>query len=140
MSASAGTATVSVSATVLTKNVCRFDSKSLALNFGDVDPASPTDVTAIATIGFRCGGSASPAMFAIVADPGLHGIGGFPRMQNGAVSSEFLPYFLALDPVTGSIPKNTPQTLTVTGTIRKSDFQDAYAGTYTDTVVLSILP
>jgi spore coat protein U-like protein len=61
-------------------------------------------------------------------------------MQNGTVPSEFLPYFLALNPATGTVPKNTNQNLTITGTIRKSDFQDASAGTYADTVVLSILP
>jgi hypothetical protein len=61
-------------------------------------------------------------------------------MQNGTIPSEFLPYFLALNPATGNVPKNTNQTLTVTGTIRRSDFQDAYAGTYTDTVVLTIIP
>lgn len=140
VSLAAGTAAVSVTATVLSKSVCRFDSKSLALNFGNVDPGSPTDATATATIGFRCGGSAPIATFAIVPDVGLHGTGGFPRMQNGTIPSEFLPYFIALNPATGNVPKNTNQTLTITGTIRKSDFQDAYAGTYTDTVVLLILP
>jgi hypothetical protein len=129
VSPAAGTATVSVSATVLSKNVCRFDSKSLALNFGNVDPGSPTDPTTTATIGFRCGGSASTALFAIVADAGLHGIGlGFPRMQNNTIPSEFLPYFLALNPAIGTVPKNTNQTLTVTGTNRRSDIQDPPQG------------
>jgi spore coat protein U-like protein len=136
----AGTAAVSVSATVLSRSVCRFDTRTLALVFGNIDPESPADVTATATVGFRCGGSANPATFAIVADSGLHGTGGFPRMQSGLDSSRFLPYFLGLNPATGSVPRNTNQTLTITGTIRRSDFQDAFAGTYTDTVVLSILP
>ena len=140
VSRAAGTSAVSVTATVLSKSVCRFDSKSLALNFGNVDPWSPSDATATATVGFRCAGSAGTAVFAIVADAGLHGNGGFPRMQNGTIPSEFLSYFLALNPATGAVPKNTNQTLTISGTIRRSDFQDASAGTYTDTVVLSILP
>jgi len=140
VSRAASTAAVSVTATVLSKSVCRFDSKSLALNFGNVDPGSPSDATAVATVGFRCGGSAGTAVFAIVADAGLHGTGGFPRMQNGTIPSEVLPYFLALNPATGAVPKNTNQTLTITGTIRRSDFQDAYVGTYIDTMVLLILP
>ena len=140
VSRAAVAAAVSVTATVLSKSVCRFDSKSLALNFGNVDPGSPSDATATATVGFRCAGSAGTAVFAIVADAGLHGNGGFPRMQNGTIPSEFLSYFLALNLATGAVPKNTNQTLTISGTIRRSDFQDASAGTYTDTVVLSILP
>jgi spore coat protein U-like protein len=140
VSPAAGTAVVSVSATILSKSVCRFNSKNFVLNFGNVDPGSLTDATATATVGFRCGGSASTAVFAIVPDAGLHGTGGFPRMQSGTIPSEFLPYFLALNPTTGNVPKNTNQTLTATGTIRRSDFQNASAGTYTDTVVLTILP
>ena len=140
VSLASGTTAVSVTATVLSKSVCRFDSKSLALNFGTFDPGSPSDATATATVGFRCAGSAGTAVFAIVADAGLHGSGGFPRMQNGTIPSEFLPYFLALNPATGAVPKNTNQTLTITGTIRRSDFQDAYVGTYIDTMVLLILP
>ncbi|MBP2668685.1 MAG: hypothetical protein H6Q80_887 [Deltaproteobacteria bacterium] len=140
VSLASGTTAVSVTATVLSKSVCRFDSKSLALNFGNVDPEIQADATATTTAGFRCGGSAANATFAMVPDVGLHATGGFPRMQNGTVTSEFLPYFLALNPPTGTVPRNANQTLTVTGTIRRSDFQDAYAGTYTDTVVLTILP
>jgi spore coat protein U-like protein len=140
VSPASDTARVSVSATVLSKSVCRFNSRTVALNFSTIDPGGTGDVTVSSPIGFRCGGSAPNATFAVISDGGMHGSGGFPRMQNGANTAEYLPYFLALNPATGTVPRNTNQTLTITGTIRRSDFQDAYAGTYTDTVMLTILP
>ena len=134
-------AAVSVTANVLSKSICRFDSKNLSLDFGNVDPGSPADVTATGTIGFRCGGSARNAMFVLVDDGGLHETGpGSPRMQNTTRSAEHLPYSLALDPRNGTVPKNTNQILTVTATIRATDFQGAPPGPYADTVVISILP
>jgi hypothetical protein len=70
-----GSALVSVTANVLSKSIFHFDSKSLALDFGNVDPGSPADVTATGPIGFRCGGSACNATFVLVDDGGLHETG-----------------------------------------------------------------
>lgn len=141
VSPASSTATVSVSAAVASKSVCRFQSKMMTLNFGNIDPGSPADVTATGTTVFRCGGSAINATFLVTDDSGLHALGpGSPRVQSTTRPSDYLSYTLTLDPVTGTVPRNTNQTLTVTGTIRSVDFQDASPGIYTDTVVLSILP
>lgn len=141
VSCAAVTETVSVTAAVLSKSVSRLDTKTLTLNFGTVDPGSPADASGTGAVGFRCGGSASNAAFAIIHYGGLHSAGpGSPRIQNGALPSEYLPYTLALTPGNGTVPRNTNQTLAITGTIRRADFQDASAGMYTDTVVISILP
>ena len=72
MCGATGSALVSVTANVLSKSIFHFDSKSLALDFGNVDPGSPADVTATGPIGFRYGGSASNATFVLVDDGGLH--------------------------------------------------------------------
>ena len=141
VSPAGGTATVSVSATVASRSVCRFQSRTMTLNFGNIDPGSPADVTATGTTVFRCGGSAINATFLITDDSGLHELpSGSPRMRSTTNPSEYLPYTLALNPRSGTVPRNTNRTLAATGTIRSVDFQDASPGIYTDTVVLTILP
>jgi hypothetical protein len=57
-----------------------------------------------------------------------------------AAAPEFLPYSLLLNPVSGTIPKNAPGTLTISGTVRWADFRGSMAGAYMDSVVVSILP
>lgn len=137
----AGSSSITVSATVLSKSNCKFSTVTSALAFGSLDPGNPVDVTVSTTIGFRCMGSAPVASFLITDDDGLHEI--LPagnRMQHVALPAQFLPYEMTLTPVTGTVPKNVPQALTVTGTVRGASYQNAYAGNYSDTVVISIAP
>jgi spore coat protein U-like protein len=61
-------------------------------------------------------------------------------MRHSTITSEYLPYSLTLDPTTGTVPKNTNQTLTITGKVKGVDYQDVAAGNYLDTVVISISP
>ena len=137
----AGSTTVSVSATVLSKSNCRFFAASAALNFGSLDPANSSDATINTTITFRCGGSAPNATFFIGQDYGLHETGpGANRMQNTTVLTEYLPYTITLNPLTNTVPKNVVQTLTISGSIIASDYKNAYIGSYSDTVVISIAP
>jgi spore coat protein U-like protein len=139
--AEAGTATLAVSATVLTKSNCLFSTRTATLDFGALDPANPVNATANATIPFVCRGSAPIATFAVSGDGGRYSSGpGNRRMRHATNLSEFLPYTMTLSPASGTVPKNAAQTLTVTGTVLGSDFRGALAGSYADTVVLSILP
>jgi len=132
---------VSVTATVLSKSQCKFNSNTATLNFGDLDPANPVDKTIDTSINFKCGGSAPTATFSITDDDGLYEIGSNRnRMRHTTVLTEYLPYSLTLSPTSGTVPKNTDQTLTVTGTVRGVDYQDATMGSYSDTVVVSIEP
>lgn len=137
----AGTHAVAVGAVVLSKSTCRFDTAGpTALSFGTIDPSSATDKTATATIGFRCSGSAGTAVYNITSDDGLYETGpGAPRMRHATNLAQHLKYSVNL-PQSGSVPKNTNQAITVTGTVAVADFQNAMAGTYADTVVLSIAP
>jgi len=137
----ASSATVTVSATVLSKSNCKFSSASAALSFGNLDPGSLADVTVTATIGFRCIGSAPLATFLITDDDGMNEI--VPdgnRMAHGSLPAVFLPYEMTLSPTTATVPKNAPQVLTLTGTARWADYRSAPAGSYSDTVVVSIDP
>lgn len=137
----ADTHMVAVTATVLSKSECKFNSKTSNLNFGNLDPVNPIDKTTNTSITFRCGGSAPSATFSVTDDDGLYETGpNANRMRHTTITTEYLPYSLTLNPTSGTVPKNTDQTLTITGTVKGVDYQDALSGSYSDTVVISVAP
>jgi len=140
----AGSTTVAVSATILSKSNCKFNAKSASLVFGILDPLaspSPPDVTRQTTIQFTCNGKDDPATYIISDDDGLHENGANGnRMQHSTIPAEYLPYTFDVAPATGSVPKGATTTLTISGTVLGNDYRTAYAGAYTDVVVLAINP
>lgn len=137
----AASSVVSVSAVILSKSNCKFKANSAALDFGSLDPAAATDVITQATIDFVCNGSANPATYLIVDDDGLHETGtDANRMQHATNPAAFLPYSFSLSPTSGTVPKGADQTLTITGTVFGADYQTALAGSYADTVIVTINP
>lgn len=133
--------TVAVSATILSKSNCQFQTSNAALNFGSLDPTNPVNRTVSAPIAFVCRGSAPVATFLISDDDGLYALGpNGNRMRHATTLTAFLPYNLSLSPMTGSVAKNSAQTLTVTGTILGTGYSTAIAGSYSDQVTLTITP
>lgn len=132
---------VAVSATVLSKSVCRFnDAGPSALAFGTIDPSGTGPVTASVGIVFKCTGSVATATYAITGDDGLYASGaGSPRMRHATVTTDFLPYSLNV-PASGSVPKNVDTPFTLVGTIAQSDYANARVGSFADSVVLTIAP
>lgn len=135
----AGTGSVGVTAFVPSKSNCKFSSGTLLLDFGTIDPASTTNATASASSSFTCNGSATLATYSVSAGSGLHFSGG-RRMQHTTITTEYLPYAITISPSAGTIAKGTPQTFTVVGTIQPFEFQNAAAGAYKDTVVITLAP
>jgi len=137
----AGSLPVSIGATVLSASNCKFQAGSgSALSFGSVDPSSGTNATASVTVVVRCGGSAPSATYAVTANDGLHSTGPAQRrMRHSATPTEFLTYSVT-SPVSGTIPKNVNTAVVVEGTITPAQFQNAIAGSFTDTVVLTLAP
>lgn len=134
------TGSLTLSATVLSRNVCRFNSTATALNFGVIDPTSTAPVTATLSLVYRCNGSDAVATWTVSSDDGLNETGaGQPRMQHTTTPGNFLAYSLGF-PGAGSAPRNVNQAMTVTGTVFPASFSTAIAGSYSDTLVLSILP
>ncbi|HEX6828864.1 MAG TPA: hypothetical protein VF104_07785 [Burkholderiales bacterium] len=89
----------------------------------------------------RCVGSANPATFAITQDGGRYETGpGQNRMRHASVTTEFIPYTLAISPQNGTVARNQSFPVTVTGNILGSNYQSAQAGAYSDTVILTINP
>ena len=137
----ADSTTVSVAAVVLSKSNCKFNSATAALNFGNLDPANPIDRTVSTTVTFVCHGSAPSATFSITDDDGLYKTApNANRMRHTTVTTEYLPYSLTLNPTSGTVPKNVDQTLTISGTVKGTDYQNAYVGNFSDTVIISISP
>lgn len=130
-----------VSATVLSKNVCRFQTTGpTALAFGAIDPASTSPASTGITLQYRCNGSSAVATWGVNSDDGLYESGvGSPRLRHDTVTTEFLPYTLTF-PAAGSVPRNTITNMSITATIAPAAFANARIGTYADTVVLTIVP
>jgi hypothetical protein len=138
----ADSSVVSVTATVVSKGNCTFRSKTAALDFGTLDPANPTDISVNATIIYRCQAQGNrPITFAITDDDGLYETGPDAlRMRHTTQPTEYLPYSLNLNPTSGTVPKTLDFPLTVTGTVRGVDYQNAATGNYSDRMVITIEP
>lgn len=136
----AASSMLNVSATVLSKNTCRFITTTGTLAFGALSLGSP-DTSIPATLTFRCQGSTPMATFLITDDDGLYeaGVNG-NRMQNTALPGFYLPYELTYTPTSDTVPRLVNQTLSITATIRAASIAPAAVGNYTDTVILSIVP
>ena len=134
-------ASVAVSATVLSKSNCKLTTATLSIPFGTMDAALAADRVMTATVTFRCLGSAPIASFLFSSNDGLYRSGpGQPRMRHASVTTEFLPYSLGLSPPTGSIAKGSLGTLTITGTVTSANLANAIAGSFADTVTITLSP
>ncbi len=132
---------VSVSAFVVSKSSCRFRTSFAALPFGTLDAALSSDRVVMATLDFRCQGSAPIADFVFSSDDGRNESGpNRPRMRHDTVSNEYLPYSLGLSPASGAIAKGATGTLSLTGTVTPADVAGAMAGSFSDTVTRTLRP
>jgi spore coat protein U-like protein len=137
----AGGHALSVSASVLSKNVCRFQTAGpTALPFGAIDPASTSPVTVNLTLQYRCNGSDAVAAWTVASDDGLYESGaGQPRMRHGTVLTSFLPYTLTF-PASGTVARNTITNMSISATVTPAGFANATVGAYADTLVLTLTP
>lgn len=138
----AASGALAVSATVLSKNNCKFSSNAAStLAYTNLDPSGTSAVVFSTTRTFECKGSSPNATFFISASDGSYASGaGARRMRHATLTSEYLPYSLDLTPTTATVAKNTLQTLTMTVTITPSQFGNVVAGSYSDTVTLTLTP
>ncbi len=133
-------ALISVSAAVVSKSNCKFDTGTATLAFGNLNPSSSGDAPATATIGFKCAGSAPNATFFITHDSGQNETAPNASRMKHATLNEYLSYSVVLSPSSATVPKNTQQTLTISGTVPEAAYQNAYWGAYTDSVVVTVQP
>ena len=60
-----GNAIMDVSATIVSKNICKFKTTTANLSFGVLDPLTPVDTPSSATAVFNCKGSAPIVVYLI---------------------------------------------------------------------------
>lgn len=128
------TAIVTVSATVV--GTCKFTSAgSVAFT---LDPSVGGAVTGtIAQPKFWCTKGTS---YTLTDDNGLYESGTIHRMTDDATGTEFIPYtFTYTASGNGSGPA-LPLTLNIVSQVAATDYLNASAGTYADTVTLTITP
>lgn len=141
------------SSAALAAIACTFRaSGTLTLAFGNLDPSVGTTAVASLTVGtFRSDqvGDCTPTTqtMTLSAGNGQNFLGGSRRLASGG---NFIPYSIAgsgggwtgTGPWTRNKPGNNSwrQIPVLTATIQGIDYQNAAAGSYADTVVLTIAP
>jgi len=123
-------------------NNCGFQAKGLSMSFGSLDPASGVNVTrsiAAATLNANRAGDCAPGQtMQVSGGNGQNFGGGSRRLSNG---SDFIRYSLALPTAGQNGPGNGSYTaFTFNGTVLGADYENASAGTYSDTVVITVSP
>jgi spore coat protein U-like protein len=138
----ADNASITVSATVLSKAICFFTSNNaLAINLPTVNPSGSATVSGNATTSFWCLGSTPKVSYAVTASNGSHSPGaGLRRMRHATVPTEFLDYTLAVTPGSGLADRFSVVNVQVTASVAAAAYQNARAGSYSDAVVLTIAP
>jgi len=137
--AASTTHTISVSATIVGN--CRFNTAgpttlTLANSGAVIDQSLGTDATGSASVTYRC---TTGTVASTTADNGLN-FSGSRRVFDG---TNYMPYALGLAGGAGTGTGHgagQDLTLTVSGTITAANHQNAPAGAYADTVVLTITP
>jgi hypothetical protein len=138
----AGSHTVFINAVVLSKSICTFNTSNSTINL-TIDPSGSTNASQTGTVVFRCVGSAPTASYGVTNNNGQWGSSPAAlRMRHAdtvTYPSEYMAYSLSY-PLSGTTPKNSSTTLTVTATVSVANFQGAAVGTYADSVILTIAP
>lgn len=130
-----------VTATV--QGICKFTQASgQTLNFtnnasGGIDPSLAANATANATIAYKCTSGTAPSTFTGV---GANDTGGNHVVKNGTNSMIYTATLTGGGAGDGFGAGSTNKTVAVAGTILPAQFQSAPAGTYSDTLVVTIAP
>ena len=130
-----------VTATV--QGICKFTQASgQTLTFtnnasGGIDPSVAANATANATIAYKCTSGTAPSTFTGV---GANDTGGNHVVKNGTNSMIYTVTLTGGGAGDGFGAGSTNKTVAVAGTILPAQFQSAAAGTYTDTLVVTIAP
>jgi spore coat protein U-like protein len=117
------------------------ESSSHSNELWEPQPVNTTDAIATSTARIRCVGgpdSAYPLTPLFSDNNGLYGLGSQHRMRNTVNSTEYLPYSITYSFI--AVNKNAPASITITGIVRAIDYQNAWVGSYSDTVTVTINP
>lgn len=123
-------ADLAVSATVIAS--CSMTGGTLP--FGELDPTTAPEVTASSdAVTVTC---TSGTTYSLTGDDGANASGTQKRLSDG--SENYIPYSVVIP--SGGSGTGSAVGVTITGTIAASSYNTAPAGSYADTVVLSVTP
>lgn len=129
----ADTANVTVSATVV--GTCKFNSGG-AVAF-TLDPSVGGAVSGVVTQpAFWC---TKGATYGITDNDGLNASSGVQRMKHSTLA-EFIPYTFSYTAAGTGTGPGTPISMNIASSVAAVDYLNASAGSYADTVILSITP
>jgi len=99
-------------------------------SFGTIDPTLTTPQTFTITINYKCTGSPVPSF--TITGSNDSGPGAY-RLQNVAKPAEYMRYTISTSDTPGS-------KITLTGLLVAADYQNAWVGSYTDTISVLVVP
>jgi len=99
-------------------------------SFGTIDPTLSTTMTFSLTVNYKCTGSAVAAFTITGAND--TGLGAF-RLRNLVQTTQYMAYSVTTADAPGT-------KLTLTGQLFAVNYQNAYVGSYTDTLSVLVLP
>lgn len=135
MSYASDTATVNINATVV--GVCKFVPPKTTTISVSLDPSVGGTVTGSSTLSFWC---TKGTTYTITDDNGLyHGGTTTHRVKHGSLD-EYIPYIFNYTSSGTGQGANNDITLNVSASFAEADYEDASAGTYSDTVTMTINP
>lgn len=110
---------------------CTFTGSGGSINFPALDPSVSATLTAFVDIQVRCiPASTSPSF-------GFSGANGSaPLQMKHATQNAFIPYTVAAANLGGGSTK----TIRITGTVLAVNYQNAFVGSYFDTLQTTVLP
>lgn len=136
--ASAGD-TQNLSVTASVTGLCKFSSTAQTFTFGTLDPsAAVLTAGSGASVKYKC--TKGTAATSVTAGNGLNFLAASRRMSNG---TDFIPYSLTVAGGTQTglgFSAGKDLNLTLTGSVLAADYVDVSAGSYSDTVVLTVAP
>lgn len=119
-------------------NQCLFQSKGLSMSFGALNPGSGSNVLVPVSGASMVGDCAQGKTMTISGDNGLN-YNGSRNLKNAA--GDLIAYSLAGLPQSNSGPGNGNYLpFTFNGSILWSAYANASAGSYSDTVIISVTP
>ena len=119
-------------------NNCSFRAKGLVMSFGSLNPASGSNVLVAVSGASSAGDCANGQNMTISGDNGLN-FNGSRNLRSG--TGDLIAYNLVGLPQSSSAPGNGNYApFTFNGAILWSDYANAPAGAYTDTVIISVSP
>lgn len=123
-------------------NNCLFQARGLSMSFGTLNPASGSNVTvavAAASLNADKAGDCAPGQPMIISGDNGTNFNGTRRLKNTA-GTDFIDYSLGLPLSSNGPGNNNYMTFTFNGTILGSAYANASAGSYSDTVLISVTP